>query len=87
MKIVVLLQFDNVQEIEQQDDRVGGIELVPFDAKVGPTSKLVVVVVVAFAKHQEVEGQQVFGRVVYFEAYVAKLVGKPIDDGAVYRPH
>lgn len=59
----------------------------PLDAEVGPATKLMVVIMIAFTHHQEIEGQQVSGSIIYFEVYIAKFMGKPIDDGTMHRAH
>lgn len=48
---------------------------------------LVVIVVVGFAKHKDVDREQVHRGVLQFEVDVAVFVCEPIDDTAMKRPH
>ena len=55
------------------------VDLPPLVTKIWAAAVFVVVVVVAFAPHEEVDWQEILARILEFKVGVAKLVGKPID--------
>ena len=69
------------------DDGIDGINFVPPNGKVNAGREFVMVVVITFAKHENIKRHQVTRGIVGFKANVAIFMGKPVNDGAVNRAH
>ena len=74
--------------VQDFDHLIRRIDLMPANApKIGASAQLVVIVVIAFAHHQEVKRQEVLGGVSYFKVSVSILMRKPVDDRAMDGAH
>jgi hypothetical protein len=60
---------------------------VPFYAKIGSSAQFMVIIMVGFPHHQEVEGQQILSGIVHHKIDVAIFMSKPVDDNSVYGSH
>ena len=79
-------QFDQAQLIQCPDHIIRWIDLMPsYTSKIGPGSVFMVIVVITLSHHQEIHRQEVSGGITYLKVAISIFMGKPIDNGAMYR--
>ena len=84
----LLDKLNYFQLIQKFDHLISRVDLVPaYTAKVGARAVLVVIVVIAFTHHQEINRQEVSGRIPYFKISVTILVREPVDYRAMNWAH
>lgn len=82
-----LAEFDHFYPIQYFDDRVKRIKFKLTNREIGPTAKLMMIVVQSFAKHDEVHRKQIAGSVLHLKIDVADTMRKPIDNHSMEWTH
>ena len=82
-----LWKANNVQPVQQQDHGIDRVQLMPPDTEIDGAWSFMMIVVIRFAQHQQVDAHEVAARIFQAEIPIPELVRVPINDSAVKCPH